>query len=91
MAKIIIPESLRDYTNNQAVYISGGSTLGASITELIAQYPDIKQHLIDSNGKLINKFNIFIVDNGTGMINEQTGINDSTEIKFIDNTRFFAN
>lgn len=92
MAKIIIPESLKDYTNNQTTYITGGSTVGASITELIAQYPDIKQHLIDGKGKIKSKFSILIGDKNITSLNEEhTTVKGDSEIRFINNTSIIAN
>ncbi len=92
MAKIIIPESLKDYTNNQTIYITGGTTVGASITELIAQYPDIKQHLVDSTGEVKKKFTILIGNKNINLLNkEHTSVKNHSEIKFIENTSIIAN
>jgi sulfur-carrier protein len=59
MASIKIPTPLRVYAGGNAVVDVGGANVGAALTDLVTQYPDLKQHLF-SEGKLRNFVNVFL-------------------------------
>ncbi|MCU0513029.1 MAG: MoaD/ThiS family protein [Anaerolineae bacterium] len=61
MASIKIPTPLRAYTGNQAEVTVSGATVGAALTDLVAQYPDLKPHLFQED-KLRNFVNVFLGD-----------------------------
>jgi sulfur-carrier protein len=59
MPSIKIPTPLRVYTGGESLVNVGGTTVGESINELLAQYPELKPHLF--NGDSLRSFvNIFI-------------------------------
>jgi molybdopterin converting factor small subunit len=59
MANIKIPTPLRAYTDGQAQLTLDGDTVGAVLKNLIAQFPDLEQHLFN-DGELRNFVNIFL-------------------------------
>lgn len=59
MASIRIPSPLRAYTNNQATVEVSGGTVGAALTDLTTQHPDLRQHLFDGDN-LRNFVNVFL-------------------------------
>jgi len=61
MTSIKIPSPLRVYTNNQAQISVSGSDVGAALTDLVTQYPELRQHLFNGN-ELRNFVNVFIDD-----------------------------
>jgi sulfur-carrier protein len=61
MATIKIPTPLRAYTGGNAEIKVNGETVGAALTDLVLQHPDLKQHLY--NGEELRNFvNVFIGD-----------------------------
>jgi sulfur-carrier protein len=61
MATIKIPTPLRAYTGGNAEIKVNGETVGAALTDLVSQHPDLKQHLY--NGEELRNFvNVFIGD-----------------------------
>ena len=61
MATIKIPTPLRAYTGGNAEISVGGETVGAALSELVGQYPDLKQHIY--NGEQLRNFvNVFLGD-----------------------------
>lgn len=61
MASIKIPTPLRAYTGNQSQVEVNGETVGAALNDLIAQYPDLTQHIFNE-GQLRNFVNVFLGD-----------------------------
>ncbi|NKQ36909.1 MAG: MoaD/ThiS family protein [Chloroflexi bacterium] len=49
MATIRIPTPLRPYTGNNASVSADGGTVGAALSNLTEQYPDLRQHLFEGN------------------------------------------
>jgi len=61
MATIKIPTPLRAYTGGNAEINVNGETVGAALTDLVSQHPDLKPHLY--NGEELRNFvNVFIGD-----------------------------
>ncbi len=59
MASIKIPTPLRVYTGNNAQVNVSGETVGAALTDLTTQYPELKQHLF--NGEQLRNFvNVYL-------------------------------
>jgi len=59
MSTIKIPTPLRAYTGGSAEVNVSGETVGAALTDLITQHPDLRAHLYNGN-QLRNFVNIFI-------------------------------
>ncbi|MDR3224921.1 MAG: MoaD/ThiS family protein [Clostridiales Family XIII bacterium] len=62
MANILIPTALRAFTDGNAQVDVSGQTAGEAIEALAANFPDIRQHLYDGDGKLRSYVNVYIGD-----------------------------
>lgn len=60
MATIRIPTPLRPYTNSQAEIPVAGATVGAVLSDLTSQFPNLRQHLYADSGELRAFVNIFL-------------------------------
>ncbi len=59
MPNIKIPTPLRAYTGGEAQVSVSGGTVGETLTDLIARYPDLKPHIF--NGESLRSFvNVFL-------------------------------
>lgn len=81
MASIKIPTPLRAYTDGQSQLTLDGATVGDVLQNLIAQFPDLEQHLFN-DGELRNFVNIFLGDEDVRFLD---GLD--TEIDAEDNLR----
>lgn len=59
MPSIKIPTPLRAYTDGQSQLTIDGATVGDVLQNLVAQFPDLEQHLFN-DGELRNFVNIFL-------------------------------
>ena len=83
-SKLKIPSPLRRFTSGQSVLEVEGETLESILDELFNAYPEIKNHLIEENGKLRNFVNIFINGENTrhnGGLNYK--VKDGDDIRII--------
>lgn len=81
MASIKIPTPLRPYTQNQAQVEVQGSTVGEALSDLVNQYPDLRQHLYNG-AELRNFVNVFLGEEDVRFLD---GLN--TEIEANTNLR----
>ena len=63
MPTVRFPAVMKYYVNNQAEIFVPANTVQEIVDQLIEQYPGIRFHLVDSQGKLRKHFNVFV--NGT--------------------------
>jgi molybdopterin converting factor small subunit len=63
MPTVRFPAVMKYYIDNQAEFFVPAATVREVLDEVIEQYPSIKFHLVDSEGKLRKHFNVFV--NGT--------------------------
>ena len=63
MALVRFPAVMKYYVNNQTEFSVPAATAGELIEKIVAQYPAVRFHLVDSEGKLRRHFHIFV--NGT--------------------------
>jgi molybdopterin synthase sulfur carrier subunit len=63
MPTVRFPAVMKYYVDNQSEFSVSASTAGELIQNIIEQYPTVKFHLVDAEGRLRRHFNIFI--NGT--------------------------
>jgi molybdopterin synthase sulfur carrier subunit len=59
MASIKIPTPLRVYTGNNAQVSVSGETVGQALSDLTAQYPELRQHLFNGD-QLRNFVNVYL-------------------------------
>ena len=63
MPTVRFPAVMKYYVNNQVEFFVPAATVNELLDQVIAQYPSIKFHLVDSGGNLRKHFNVFV--NGT--------------------------
>jgi molybdopterin converting factor small subunit len=58
--KINIHKTHRQFTNNQDAVEVAGSNVGDCLNQLVKQYPDLRDALLDKKGKLLNVVEIYV-------------------------------
>lgn len=71
MPTVRFPAAMKYYVDNQAEFSLPASTVSDLVRQVIARYPSVKFHLVDSEGNLRKHFSVFV--NGTH-IRELDGI-----------------
>ena len=62
MSTLRIPTPLRPYADGQTEVSIKGTNVGEALSELVRQYPALKQHLFNEGGELRPFVNIFLGD-----------------------------
>ncbi len=84
MAQLIIPTPLRKYTDNAATFNTDSITIEQAIEELVAEYPNIKQHLLDNNDKIRGFIKVFVgEDDIRSLAGEQTELKDNDIVSIV--------
>ncbi|MEO6961449.1 MAG: MoaD/ThiS family protein [Puia sp.] len=84
MATVIIPTPLRKFTNQTAKLQVSAKTIGEIIQELTRNFPDLKKHLLDDQGKVRSFVNIFAGDDDIrDLQQENTAVNESTVVSIV--------
>lgn len=60
MALVRFPNAMKFYVGDQAEISVDASSVGELVERIIEQYPNVKSHLVDSEGSLRRYFNIFV-------------------------------
>ena len=58
--KVIIPNSLRNYTGGESELEYNASNLKDLVTKINDNYPEFKNRICDVNGEIKNYFNVYI-------------------------------
>ena len=58
--KVLIPDPLRSYTNEQRQVQAGGTTLGEMLVDLDRRYPGIRFRMIDEQDAIRRHMRIFV-------------------------------
>lgn len=81
MATINIPTPLRKYTNQNRRFETDKSNLSDAIQQFIDEYPDVKENLMDDDGKIRSYIKLYIGDeevnpgeNGSIELSEDTEV-----------------
>ena len=84
MAQLIIPTPLRKYTDDAATFNTDSFTIEQAIEELVAEYPGIKPHLLDANGKIRGFIKVFVgEDDIRSLDGEQTELKEDTVVSIV--------
>jgi sulfur-carrier protein len=84
MAKIIIPTPLRKFTEQSATYETDSFTVEQAFEDLVTQYPDLKNHLFDNQGRVRSFIKVFLgEDDIRSLQDEQTEIDDNSVISIV--------
>jgi molybdopterin synthase sulfur carrier subunit len=83
MATIRIPAPLRPYTGGQSSVQVGGGSVGAVLSDLTSQHPDLRQHLYDGD-KLRSFVNVFLNEEDVRYLDgAETAVSDSDTLMII--------
>jgi sulfur-carrier protein len=84
MATVIIPTPLRKFTNQTARLLVEAETVGEIIEKITTDFPELKKHLLDSQGSIRSFVNIFSGDDDIrDLQQEKTKISQSTVISIV--------
>jgi len=84
MATVFIPTPLRKFTNTTPKVEIQGSTVLEVINTLTVNFPDLKRHLVNADGKIPSFINIFVDDNDIrNLQQEQTAVKENTIISIV--------
>lgn len=84
MATIIIPTPLRKFTNNTAKVSVQANNVKELVDELTLNFPDLKKHLLDEQGRIRSFVNLFVGDEDIrNLQQEQTPIKEETVISIV--------
>lgn len=84
MATVIIPTPLRKFTNNTAKLQVKPGTIQEAVQELTVNFPDLKKHLLDENGKIRSYVNIFVGnDDIRDLQQERTAIQEGAVVSIV--------
>jgi molybdopterin synthase sulfur carrier subunit len=82
---IHIPTPLRAYTGGLETVSIAGATVSAVFQELTSTYPELKQHLFTTEGKLRSFVNVYLNDDDIRYLDnkDETAVKDSDELTII--------
>jgi molybdopterin converting factor small subunit len=84
MATVFIPTPLRKFTNNTAKLEVEGGNVSEVVGNLTGNFPELKRHLINADGKIPSFINIFVDDDDIrNLQQEQTVVKDKTIISIV--------
>ena len=82
--KILIPTPLRVYVGNLDVVEAEGRTVGELLTNMTAEYTDLRHHLYTEDGKLRSFVNIYVNDDDIRYLDkEQTPLKPGDTVSII--------
>src|ERR1700758_2323282 len=82
---INIPTPLRSYAGKQGTVSVGGVTVAEGLEKLVERFPEMRQHLFTSDGKLRSFVNVYVNDEDVRYLpeKEHTGVDDAAELSII--------
>ena len=84
MATVIIPTPLRKFTNNTAKVNVEASNINEVVSSITTEFPELKKHLLDENGRIRTFVNVFVGDDDIrDLKQEETKVNASTIISIV--------
>lgn len=82
--KVRLPANMREFACEQSVVEQAGNTVQQVFDNLVAQYPDIRSRLLDSEGNLHSFVNVFLGDENIRDLQDlQTAVPADSEILII--------
>lgn len=79
MPKVLIPTALRQFAGQNDAVELAGATAGEILTALTAQFPDLRKHLYNDEGKLRSFVNVYLNDEDIRYLSK-----DATPVKDTD-------
>ena len=82
--KVVIPTPLRQYTERKDSVVADGRTVEEVLTNLTAQYGDLRRHLYSEDGKLRSFVNIYRNDEDIRYLErEQTPVKETDVLSIV--------
>lgn len=82
--KVIIPTPLRQYTGKKDAVEIGAKTVGEALSQLTAQYGDLRKHLFTDEGRLRSFVNVYLNDEDIRYLQEdQTPLRDNDVLNIV--------
>jgi molybdopterin converting factor small subunit len=82
-ATIEISSIFGRYTNNQLSIKVEGSTVGECIEDFLKQYPDMRQIILNKDGKLRHNYDIYINGKSAYPLEMSKPVNDGDKLNLI--------
>ena len=84
MATVIIPTPLRKFTNNTAKLSINAGNVQDVVNDLSLNFPELKRHLLDENGKIRSFVNVFVGDDDIrDLQQENTSVKEESVISIV--------
>ncbi len=84
MTRVEIPTALRGFAGNRDAVELDGKTVGELLERLGTEYPQLKKHIFDEQGKLRNFVNVYVNDDDIKHLDkEQTRVGEKDVISII--------
>ncbi len=84
MPKISIPTPLRQFVNGQDVVEVAGASAAECLDNLTAQFPDLRLHLFNDEGKLRSFVNVYVNEEDIRYLNKgETAVTDSDTLSIV--------
>ena len=84
MAKILIPTPLRQFTGKQDSVTVAGDTVGSALTNLTAQFPDLRKQIFNDEGKVRSFVNVYLNDEDIRYLSKtDTPVKDGDAISLV--------
>ncbi len=82
--RVFIPTPLRIYAGNASAVNVAGATVGEALSNLVAQHPQLKNHLYDEQGRLRAFVNVFRNDEDIRHLDrEATPLSERDELSIV--------
>jgi molybdopterin synthase sulfur carrier subunit len=82
--KIVIPQFLTGYTGNVKEAVARGNTVGECLSDLVKQFPGIRQQLLDDSGHLLGQIDVYINRESTFPDELAKTVKDGDEMNIIN-------
>ncbi|RIK36129.1 MAG: molybdenum cofactor biosynthesis protein MoeB, partial [Chloroflexi bacterium] len=83
-ATIFIPTALRGFAGGNASYSVPATTVGQALSQLTAEYPDLRKHLYNDEGKLRSFVNIYVGEEDIRYLDgEDTALSAGAELTIV--------
>src|SRR6202522_136415 len=84
MAKILIPTPLRQFTGKQDSVTVAGDTVGSALTNLTAQFPELRKQIFNDEGKVRSFVNVYLNDEDIRYLSKtDTPVKDGDAISLV--------
>ena len=83
-ATIFIPTALRGFAGGNATYSVPATTVGDALTQFTAEFPELKKHLYNDEGKLRSFVNIYVGEEDIRFLDGlRTAVKDGEQISIV--------